>query len=115
MIDFRLEDTARGPALKLCGDLTIENSGRLKTILVGSLEGRECLALDLAGATAVDAAGFQLLWAALKTVGYSNRDINPFESLPEELKQAMMDAGYAPQHGTVCRIQAGSLLAGEEG
>lgn len=115
MIDFMLEDTARGPALKLCGNLTIENSKRLKTILVESLEGRERLSLDLAGVTAVDAAGFQLLWAALKTPGYSNQDINPFESLPEELKQTMMDAGYAQQDGTVCRIQAGNVLAKGEG
>lgn len=107
MIDFRKEDTARGTALKLWGDLTIENGERLKKILVESIEGSDCLSLDLAGVTAVDAAGFQLLWAAFRTAGSANRSLDPFESLPEELKQAAMDAGYALQDGTVCRIQAG--------
>ena len=107
MIDFRLEDTARGTTLKLGGNLTIENSGRLKEILVESIEGRDRLSLDLAEVTAVDAVGFQLLWAALRTAGYSSQGPGLFESLPEELKQAMMDAGYALQDGAVCRIQAG--------
>ena len=115
MIDFRLEDTTRGPALKLCGDLTIENSERLKRILVESIEGRDRLSLDLAEVTEVDAAGLQLLWAALKTAGYSSQGLGLFESLPEELKQATMDAGYALQDGTVCRIQAGNVPGGEEG
>ena len=115
MIDFRLEDTTRGPALKLCGDLTIESSERLKRILVESIEGRDRLSLDLAGVTAVDASGFQLLWAALSTAGYSNQGFDLLESLPEELKQAAMDAGYAQQDGTVCRIQAGNVPRREGG
>ena len=115
MIDYRLEDTARGTALKLCGDLTIENSERLKRILVESIEGGDHLSLDLAGVTAVDAAGFQLLWAALRIAGSSNQGFGLFESLSQELKQAAMDAGYARQDGTVCRIQAGNVLGREEG
>jgi ABC-type transporter Mla MlaB component len=102
MIDFRLEDTAGGPALKLCGDLTIENGETLKRVLVESLEGRDRLSLDLAGVTAVDAAGFQLLLAALRTAGCSNQGLDLFESFPEKLKQAAMDAGYAQRDETVC-------------
>ncbi len=115
MIDFRLEDTARGTTLKLGGDLTIENSGRLKDILVESFEGRDRLSLDLAEVTAVDAAGFQLLWAASRIAGSSNQGLGLFEGLPEELKQAMTDAGYARQDGTVCRIRSGNVRGREEG
>jgi anti-anti-sigma regulatory factor len=115
MIDFRLEDTTRGRLLKLCGDLTIENGERLKRILVESSEGGDRLSLDLAGVTAVDAAGFQLLWAALRTAGCSNQGLDLFESLPEKLKQAAMDAGYAQRDGTVCRIQAGNVPRRQKG
>jgi anti-anti-sigma regulatory factor len=115
MIDVRLEDTTRGQVLKLCGDLTIEHSERLKRALVGSIEGRDHFCLDLAGVTAVDAAGFQLLWAALRTAGYSSRGRGFFEGLPEELRQAAMDAGYALQEETVCRIEAANPLGREGG
>ena len=77
MIDFRLEDTAGGSRLKLSGDLTIENGERLKTILLESIEGRDCLSLDLSEATAVDAAGFQLLCSAFRLTACAEQGL-PF-------------------------------------
>ena len=113
MIDFRLEHTAQGSRLELCGDLTIENGERLKTILIESVEGRDRLSVDLSGATALDAAGFQLLCSALRTGACSEQGPSLFESLPDALRQAAIDGGYAQPTGTVWQNQAKSL--GETG
>jgi anti-anti-sigma regulatory factor len=107
MIDFRLEDTTGGPRLKLCGDLTIENGERLKTILIESIKGRERLFLDLSEATAVDVAGFQILYSAFRTGAYSEQGPTLFESLPGGLKQAAIDGGYAQRDGAACRVREG--------
>ncbi|MGD0229394.1 MAG: STAS domain-containing protein [Syntrophorhabdales bacterium] len=101
MIDFRLEDTTQGPTLKLCGELTIESGERLKAILLESIEGSRCLFLDLAEVTAVDAAGFQLLFSALGTEGYRMQGGDLAGSLPEGMRRAAVDAGYAKRGGTV--------------
>jgi anti-anti-sigma regulatory factor len=94
MIDFKLEDTGLGPVLRLCGELTIGNGARLKTILLESIGGGDCPSFDLSEVTEIDTAGFQLLWSASRAGRHSGRGSQLFESLPGDLKRLSLDTGF---------------------
>ncbi len=99
MIDLRLEDTVQGPVLMLSGDLTIENAETLKTALVDRNGVADAITFDLSGVTGIDAAGFQVLWSALKAAGRLGEAGAFFATLPEDLNQVLWDAGYAAGMG----------------
>jgi anti-anti-sigma regulatory factor len=111
MSNFRYERDGR--VLKLSGELTIQNAESLKMTLLQALGRAGGLRLDLSAVTAVDAAGSQLLWSAFRTEGNSGQGV-ALESLPVELKQALLDAGYALREESVCRIQTDNSLEREE-
>jgi anti-sigma B factor antagonist len=52
--------------LPLAGELTIYRAAELMPVLLGALDGREVLEINLAGVTEIDTAGVQLLMLAKK-------------------------------------------------
>jgi len=66
-MDSRVEHTQDGTVLTLYGDVTIQNAGELRKVLVGELAAASGLTVNLAYVTRCDLSLFQLLCAAHRT------------------------------------------------
>jgi len=77
-MDSRVEHTQDGTVLTLYGDVTIQNAGELRKVLIGELAAAAGLTVNLAYVTRCDLSLFQLLCAAHRTsVPVKLSDVSP--------------------------------------
>jgi anti-anti-sigma regulatory factor len=115
MAEFRLNDAPQGSVLVVGGALTAEYGDAARTAFMEAIEGRDNVSLDLSKVTALDAAGFQIVWSALRTAGLTGRVAVAFQSLPEDLKKALRDWGYDLRERSGCPSQRNDTACREEG
>ncbi len=87
------------------GFLTLENIRNLREELQEALEAVQRLDIDATGAAEADLSFLQLLCSAHRTAVRQGKCLNLTGDLPDVLKQAMEDNGYARQIG--CGTDAG--------
>jgi anti-anti-sigma regulatory factor len=87
------------------GELTIENAGEIRNILLHALTGEEELRLDLNNVTHADLTGLQLICAAhISSIKLGKRFVvNVSDSDP--LKKVVRDAGFLRHIG--CSVDIG--------
>lgn len=74
--------------------MSITSAGELKAALLRGLACETELSVDLAGATAIDVTGLQLLWAAEREARRSGRLFTLAGAIPEELLLTVHEAGF---------------------
>jgi ABC-type transporter Mla MlaB component len=94
MLTSELGNTLEGTALKLCGDLTIENAGELKALLMRLNEAPGDLSLDLSEIGAIDTAGLQMLCSAHKSWLVSGKSVTYKGDALDALAAVAKEAGY---------------------
>lgn len=105
MVTSEVACTADGTVLKLCGDLTIENSEELKSLLMNLGEAPGCLCLDLSEAGAIDVAGLQILCSAHKAWLNSGKNVAYQGDTPKTIGEIAKEAGF--ERDEACTTLAG--------
>ncbi len=94
---------AGGKRLKLSGDLTIQEAGEFRTILLGSLEKADSLSINVESVTAAELPCLQLLCSAHKTSIKQAKTLALDGHWPEPFFGAVRESGFAYRTG--CSLQ----------
>ena len=79
--------------VRLEGEINIAAAAELKNVLLQALASEKEVRVDLERATELDVTALQLLWAAERGARGSGRGFALAGRLPEEILEAVMDAG----------------------
>ena len=105
MQNMNQTDTPGNGIVVINGEMTIENAGEIRKLLLEALTGAEELRLDLKNVTHADLTGLQLICAAhISSIKLGKRFIvNVSDSDP--LKKVVQDAGFLRHIG--CSVDIG--------
>jgi anti-anti-sigma regulatory factor len=90
--------TGERAPLVLSGQLTVQEAGWLRGVLLNPLERLDRIEIDLSQATGIDLAGLQLLCAAHKSAMAQGKKI-VLLGVPEPVAQAARGAGFSRLEG----------------
>jgi anti-anti-sigma regulatory factor len=114
MLISQLGSNPDGTALKVCGNLTVENAEELKALLNKLNEGTDHLSLDFSEIEAIDIAGLQLLCSAHKTWSRAGKNVACTMGTLDALARVAKETGYSrkegcmPLSGEQCLFTGGS-------
>ena len=91
-------------AFELRGPCTVEEAGKIRSLLMEQLREKDCLALNLEGVESADLSFLQILCAVHKSALHAKKTIVVDGALPESLIQKVREAGFA------CRRECGPDL-----
>ena len=91
-----------GNLLRLEGELTIQQAARVRETLLVAIGAAESLSLDLAGVTATDIAGLQLLCAAHRGAMAAGKSLHRTGQPSAAFAKGMRESGYARE--MECRL-----------
>jgi anti-anti-sigma regulatory factor len=119
MSDFSIQQMNQvdAPGTKIVvvnGEMTIQNAGEIRNVLLGAFSDGEGLCLEMGKVTEIDLAGLQLLCAAHKT---SMTDKKPFSVSGidcEAIKTVIRDAGFLRHIGCAQDINKTCIWTGGE-
>jgi anti-anti-sigma regulatory factor len=102
MADFSIQqmnqaDTTGIKTVVINGDMTIQNAGEIRTVLLEGFSNGAGLCLELGNVSEIDLAGLQLLCAAHKTSMTDNKHFSVGGIDCEAIKSVIRDAGF-PRH-----------------
>ncbi len=92
---------AEGIVIELDGNLDIQTARELKEKLLGAHQAEGDVTLDFGRVTGADVSGLQLLCSLHRTLTVENRQLAPRGTMPEGLKKAVQESGYARERGCV--------------
>ncbi len=96
------ETSGRNALIKLDGDLTVSHAAEIKHILMNALTDADQVLIDFGNVTNADLSSLQLLCSAHKTASSMNKHLLCAGRLPDALRKAAEEAGYARSVG--CRL-----------
>jgi len=82
-------------AFELRGPCTVEEAGRIRSLLVEQMREKDRLALNLEAVGSADLSFLQILCAAHKSALHAKKTIVVDGALPESLIQKVREAGFA--------------------
>jgi|WetSurMetagenome_2_1015567.scaffolds.fasta_scaffold112457_2 anti-anti-sigma regulatory factor len=92
---------AEGIVIELDGKLDIQRALELKEKLFGAHQAEGGVTIDFGRVTGADVSGLQLLCSLHGTLSVENRQMTLCGAMPEGLKQAVRESGYARERGCV--------------
>lgn len=92
---------AQNNIIELDGNLDIQRALELKEKLLGAHQAQGDVTVDFDRVTGADVSGLQLLCSLHRTLTVENRTLSLSGAMPEGLKQAVLESGYARERGCV--------------
>jgi anti-anti-sigma regulatory factor len=108
---------ADAPATRIVvvsGDMTIQNAGEIRNLLLEAFSGGEGVCLEMDKVTGVDLAGLQLLCAAHRSAMTDKKHFSVSGMDIEALKSVVRDAGFPRHSGCVRDTGKTCIWAGGE-
>ena len=87
--------------IELDGNLDIQRALELKDRLLGAHQAQGDVTVDFGRVTGADVSGLQLLCSLHRTLTFEDRQLALRGAMPEGLKQAARESGYARERGCV--------------
>jgi len=119
MSDFPIQNMNQvdAPATRIVvvsGDMTIQNTGEIRNLLLEAFSCGEGVCLEMDKVTGVDLAGLQLLCAAHRTSMTEKKHFNVSGTDIEAIKSVARDAGFPRHTGCVRDTGKTCIWAGGE-
>ena len=119
MSDFSIQqmNQADAPATRIVvvsGDMTIQNAGEIRNLLLEAFSGGEGVCLEMDKVAGVDLAGLQLLCAAHRSAMTDKKHFSVSGIYNEAIKTVIMDAGFPRRSGCVEDIDKTCVWTGGE-
>jgi anti-anti-sigma regulatory factor len=108
---------ADAPATRIVvvsGDMTIQNAGEIRNLLLEAFSGGEGVCLEMDKVAGVDLAGLQLLCAAHRSAMTDKKHFSVSGMDNEALKSVVRDAGFPRHSGCVRDTGKTCIWAGGE-
>ncbi|CAN2046687.1 STAS domain-containing protein [Candidatus Magnetomoraceae bacterium gMMP-1] len=100
-MELKTDSSSNSGELILDGDITIENAGELKKILIESMKKTDNLIIYLDKVTAMDLSSLQLLCSAHRSFIKLNKKIKLQTKSLELFKKVVNNAGYSRVKGCI--------------
>jgi anti-anti-sigma regulatory factor len=97
------EISGKNALVKLDGDLTVNHAAEIRKIMMHALTDADQALIDFGNVTNADLSSLQLLCSAHKTAASMNKHLLCAGRLPDALRKAAEEAGYARFAG--CRLE----------
>jgi anti-anti-sigma factor len=119
MSDFSIQqmNQADAPGTKIVavsGEMTIQNAGEIRNLLLEAFSGGEGVCLEMDKVTGIDLAGLQLLCAAHRTSMTEKKHFRVSGTDSEAVKSVVRDAGFPRHIGCVQDICKTCIWTGGE-
>jgi anti-anti-sigma regulatory factor len=93
-MEYKISSTGDKRSISFSGNLTIENSGGVKSALILALKETNNLEIDISNVTHTDLSFLQLLFSLKKTAKEENLSICESGGIPPEIKDCYNAIGF---------------------